>query len=170
MKRPANPRAAFTLIELMVVLGIIVLLSTLSVAAVLRVRDSQRETNTNTELRKLQIGIDQRWKATVERIKTEDVPPEIREYTRNANGSYDNDRAKALHLKLRLRVEFPQTFAEVEPAKFAAAYPVFLNPQFQGLPKSYGPKPVFTAAVSNLTDTHENESAVLLALILSQTG
>jgi prepilin-type N-terminal cleavage/methylation domain-containing protein len=172
MKRLSKPRAAFTLIELLVVMGIIALLATLSVAAVLRVREGQRESNTSTQLRKIQMGLDQRWKATVERIKTEDVPSEIRELTKNANGSYDNDRARALHMKLRLRAEFPQTFAEADPTKFAAAYPI-LTPVFQSNPKLltlYGPKPLFAAPIAGLNDTADNESAVLLMLILAQTG
>ena len=116
-----KPRGAFTLLELLVVIGIIVLLATLSTAAVMRVRDSQRENNTETQLRKIQMGLDQRSKATLDRIKAEPVPQAIIDLTRSANGMTDMARARALHLKLRLRSEFPQTFAECDPVRFQAA-------------------------------------------------
>src|SRR5262245_30533093 len=172
MKRPNQPRAAFTLIELLVVIGIIVLLAALTTSAVFRVRESQREANTSTRIRELYIGFEQRWKATVERIKTETIPPEIRELTKNANGSYDDDRARALHMKLRLRQEFPQTFAEADANKFVVAYPIFNQPPFtnQNLRTLYWPKQLFQFQVQGLTDTADKESAVLLLLILGQTG
>jgi hypothetical protein len=166
-----KPRVAFTLLELIVVISIIVLLATLSTAAVMRVRDSQRETNTETQLRKIQMGFDQRWKATVDRIKMEDPPAEIINLTKDATtGATNLPRARALHMKLRLRAEFPQTFAECDPAKFQACFPVLYQPANVGLLKIYGPKLLFSTAIQNLTDTADNESAVLLYLILSQTG
>ena len=74
MKLRVNSRSAFTLIELLVVLAIIALLAALSVSAVFRLMESQRETNSNTHLLKIQMGLDQQWKAAVDLIARSQSP------------------------------------------------------------------------------------------------
>jgi len=160
MRLPANRRPAFTLIELIVVLGIIALLATLSVAGVMRVQKAQREINSDRTLRAVQIGLDQQYKAAVDKIATENPHDLIVQATMNANGAPDMTRAKALHMKLRLRQEFPQNYAEARfqfPAPYAA-----LNAQ-------YGPKPVYIAAIGAGNGTPTTEAAALLIVVLSQT-
>ena len=69
----------------------------------------------------------------------------------------DNIRARVLHVKWRLRQEFPQTFKEA----------VADNP----VDAVYYHKPTYTkylAGASFGTDTPENESAVCLLMVLSQ--
>src|SRR5947209_20225262 len=104
-------RAAFTLIEMIVVIGIILLLLALNAGAIFRVRETQLEKTTNESLRKIQMGLDGQWKAATDQIRSEKNPPQaIVDLTRNANGQYNPVRAHALHTKLRLRQEFPQSF------------------------------------------------------------
>jgi len=108
-------RPAFTMIELIVVIGIIVLLATLSAATVMRVRTAQRETNTNNVMRAVTMGLNEQWKQAVQKISAEEPHEIIRQMTsksQQAGCGDDKSRAKALHMYLRLRQEFPQTFTE----------------------------------------------------------
>jgi prepilin-type N-terminal cleavage/methylation domain-containing protein len=163
MKVHARPRAAFTVIELLVVLSIIALLATLSIAAVLRVQESQRGTNTSIHLRKAQMGLDQQWKAAIDRIKAEEPHELIYQITTNPNGTRDNARAKALHMKLRLRQEFPQSYAEVRMIN------VFTGPYLPlQSPSVYGPKPLYLAAIGAGNGTAGDEAAALLLVVLAQ--
>jgi len=110
MTTSLHRRAGFTLIELIVVIGIIILLMGLTIGVVFRVRESQLEKNSNESLRKLQIGFDEQWKAAGDQIRGERAIPQlILDGTRTQAGSFDPTRAHALHMKLRLRQEFPQS-------------------------------------------------------------
>jgi prepilin-type N-terminal cleavage/methylation domain-containing protein len=173
MKRQSRARPAFTLLELLVVISIIALLASITISAVFRLQSSQKEKNTDTHLRKIDMVLMQQWKATVDKIKQEDPPQFVKDLTKNADGTSDPARAKALHLKLRLRQEFPQNFGEV-----------FSNIQVPNPsnPTSfyvYSGKPSYLAALKNAKQTppvngpfdevvEEGQSAVMLVLILSQ--
>lgn len=160
LHRNKSPRAAFTLLELLVVIGIIALLATITVSAVFHLREGQTEVNTSRDLRKIHIGLEQQWKAAVDTINTKEKPSDkLLDACKNSDGSRNNDRAKALHLKLRLRQEFPQTFAEFRSA--VANFPEY-NPK-QLYQKALGPN--WTGVKGR---SPEEESAVLLLLILSQ--
>jgi len=159
MRLRVNHRPAFTLIELIVVLGIIALLATLSVAGVMRVQKAQREISSDRTLRAVQIGLDQQWKAAVNRAGSENPHDLIVQLTSNG-GVPDNTRAKALHMMLRLRQEFPQNYAE---ARF-----VFQG-QFAPLNAMYGPKLVYLAAIGNGNGTPTDEAAALLIVTLSHS-
>jgi len=166
MRLSTRPRPAYTLLELIVALGIIALLATLTVSAVFRILDAQRETNTNIDLRKVQGATDQQVKAAMDRIKVEDPPQAIKDLTRTSNYGYDNTRARALSMKLRLRQEFPQSFVEADPAKFQAAYGT--NPTVWSLVSLYPPKPAYSVVSGITASSPDEESAILLFLILNQ--
>ena len=108
-------RPAFTLIELIVVMSIIALLATITISAVFRLQSSQKESNTVTHLTKIQMTFNQQWKPTIDNIKKQEPPIAIRNATADgvAPATVLSDaRARALHMKLLLRREFPQTFNE----------------------------------------------------------
>ena len=140
MKLQTRTRSAFTLLEMLVVLSIIALLASITISAVFRLQSGQKESNTNTHLHKIEMLLVQQWNATIDQIKKENPPQVVKELTKNADGSYDIARAKALHMKLRLRQEFPQNFGEV-------ASSVTLT--YGGLTYKYLPKQSFALAIKN---------------------
>jgi len=163
-------RGGFTMLELIVVIGIIVLLMSLTISAVFRLRASQMEKNTNTHLVKIHSAFMQQYTAAVDRIKKEDPPQVIKDNTKNQDGTYDLARAKALHLKLRLRQEFPNNFGEV----FKVIGPLTGS---NGQQYSYNPKPAYVSAIQSPIQSGPNtypdpvpegQAAALLVLILSQ--
>src|SRR5262245_3738809 len=169
MKIASKPRAAFTLIELIVVLSIIALLATLSAAVVLRLQESSKESNTNTDLRKIHMKLMEQWKPVVDQIKKENPPDALIQLTRNADGTQDIARAKAFHMMMRLRQEFPQNFGDV----FSTAS--FTPPS--GQTYTYNSKAAFVQAVKSplqptpgtfVDSPPESQSAALLVLILTQ--
>jgi prepilin-type N-terminal cleavage/methylation domain-containing protein len=167
MRARTRPRPAYTLIELIIVIGIIALLASLTLSAVFRMQESRRETNTNTHLNKIHMELEKQWKAKVTAISKENVPDVVYEITKNADGTRDNARARALHMKLRLRQEFPQHFGEVF-AKVTLTVGSYTY--------IYDGKPIFKKAAGNpLQDAQgryleipEAQSAAILVLILSQ--
>ena len=101
-------RAAFTLIELLIVIAIIALLVTLSVAAVFRTLASQQARATEATLEKVASVLDRQVKAVVDEAKGEAVPPSV--FTQLAGN--DARRARVIWIKLRLKQEFPTSYAE----------------------------------------------------------
>jgi prepilin-type N-terminal cleavage/methylation domain-containing protein len=172
-------RAGYTLLELIVVIGIIVLLASFTAGAVFRLRASQQEKNTNTHLLKIHGAFMQQYSSAVDRIKKEDPPQLMKELTKNQDGTYDAARAKAMHLKLRLRQEFPENFGEVFSTGQLGPYP---GPT--GQIYKYVSKPAYLAAIKNPLQSppntflepvdpkgnpiQEGQAAAMLFLILSQ--
>jgi len=162
MTRHTRARAAFTLIEMIVVIGIIALLMTLTAAAVMRMRESSRESNTNVHLNKIHMELQKQWNAQVALIKNEPIPQAIVELTKDQYGTEDRARARALLTKLRLRQEFPQNFSELTPVTL---------PPINGSSYVFPVKAAFKTALKSplaAETTPEAQSAALLYLILSQ--
>jgi prepilin-type N-terminal cleavage/methylation domain-containing protein len=159
----ARRRAGFTLTELMVVLLIITVLTTLAAATLLRFMGSQQASNTRAILDKLQTVLNSRW-SDVTRIAGDSIPSTLRPTLQNYAGTDPNagPRMKVLYIKLRQQQEFPMTFNEV------------LNPNPGALP----PLPKFVTYLQSVgyttptTLTQPYESAVLLAIALqsNQSG
>lgn len=151
-----SPRAAFTLLEVLVVIGIIALLATISVSAVFHLRENQKEVNTNRDLTKIDMILKKHYSAAGETIRLKERPSDkLIELTKNADGSPNVERAKALHMKLRLRQEFPQTFKEARA-------------MLTSVP-GYNPKPLYMRAIGNGNgSSDEEEGAILLLVFLSQ--
>lgn len=168
----SKPRSAFTVLEMLVVIGIIGLLASITVSAVFRIQSSQKEKNTNTHLTKIQAAFEEQWKAAVDNIKKENLPDAVRTVTRNKDQTDNIARAKALHMKLGLRREFPQTFTEARQNLNANSQPVVDPYGDPAMFATYGPRAALTEPIKGLTTQGPDtrlESAVLLFLILSQS-
>ncbi len=107
--RPPRPsaRGGFTLIELVVVVGIILVLVSLSIGAVMRVVNIQQRRNTEATILKVDHAFQVQWKAVIDLAKTEQVNPIA---TALAGG--DDRRARVIHILMCLRREFPISFQE----------------------------------------------------------
>lgn len=121
----ARRPAGFTLIELLIVIGILAILTAISVATYFRVMGGQTVKNTEATLSKINTGLNRLWSAN-----RDQADKEFRENNLPAGpGSLvnsttalitfcngDRDRAKSLWMYLRLKNEFPQNFLEAKSA------------------------------------------------------
>jgi hypothetical protein len=94
-------------VELLVVMAIIAILAGLTTAATMAVLLRQKASNTEWILKTAATALNEHWRAVVESAKTE----EINVYARLHSGG-DERRARAIHIKLRLKEEFPTNFQE----------------------------------------------------------
>lgn len=155
-------RAAFTLIELMVVITIIAVIMSLTAGAYFKFIGSQKQSNTVLLAQKISNALKQHWQAVIDQARTETIPSDVTSWAGN-----DPERARVLWVKLRLKQEFPISFSEVFTPSGAGNSYVSAS----DLP----PKPSYVDALSQagITSgtgglTNEQQSAVLLYLILSQ--
>ena len=68
-------RAGYTMVELLIVIGLIAILMALTVAATIRFIASQQVSNTSNELSKLQSGLNKRVVAVMEAAKAVGIAP-----------------------------------------------------------------------------------------------
>lgn len=158
--RPA-PRGGFTLVELLVVIAIMALLAALVAAGVGQVRTAQMSKTTDQTLLKLQQGLAKQASLVAEQARNlkNDVPGPL---VAIADG--DVERGRSLYAYLKMKQEFPQTFAEaaqpVHTLSDAAATTTYSLPRLK----------VFANIPAATTLSAEEQGAALLYLILSQKG
>jgi prepilin-type N-terminal cleavage/methylation domain-containing protein len=143
-------RAAFTIIEMIVVMSIIATLIALLAAAAVRVMAGQQAAATDSTLEKVITELEKQWTVVIQQANKEAPPPAV---ITLAGG--DEHRARVIWIKLRLKQEFPTTYAEARnPA------PGYLLPKnaFKNLPAG-APDP-----------TTESSACLLLSLTSGRGG
>lgn len=156
------PRAAFTLVELLVVIGIIALLVSLSTAAYQRVRVSQMVRTTEDVVSKVQMGLDGQVKIIADKVRQEQLneSDDFKNLRDDFCAPADKDLAVAVLLYCRLRQNFPQTAAELSSPSFTlgTTKPVTFR------------RPLAFNTIASATGTPEQVSAaVLFAALAGQT-
>jgi len=111
--RNIRARAGFTVIELLVVIGILTILAGLIMAGVNAVRIRQQVRSTEDVVAKLQVGVDNQVKALVDQA-LKDRKDRTNDFQNLVALCGDEDRAQALLVYLKLRHAFPQTLAEAQ--------------------------------------------------------
>ena len=171
-KRPGSatvggPRSGFTLVELLVVIAIIAVLVSLSGAAYFRWIATQAQDTTETTMRDVAKVLERQMKQVIDRAKKEpesNIPLSVRTM---AGG--DMRRARVIWIKLRLKQEFPMTYAE-------ALFPwQAVNSTYNLPPADLPPKRTYVVALggagisaTNCPPDDGTQSSAMLLLALSQ--
>lgn len=109
-----NNRTGFTLVELLVVIGIIVTLVALSAAGTFRWIENTRINNTIATLQTLDDLLQKHWAKVVADARKEEPSPAVYQL-----GGGDPPRAQVLWIKVRLLEAFPLSYAEISPPPIA---------------------------------------------------
>lgn len=159
MRMLKSRRAGFTLIELLVVISIIAILAALTASAVFRVSGGQGVRRTESNIAKIAAALDQQWQAVLDqtRKETEVLQPNISLFQ---NAGNDRERALVVWTKVRLKMEFPQTFAEARSA-------IRLTDGSGALIKAYFRQEYVNYLAGAGSGTPEQEAAVCLYMALT---
>jgi prepilin-type N-terminal cleavage/methylation domain-containing protein len=158
-------RAAFTLIELLVVMAIIAIVAGLSAAAAMAVIGRQKQSNTESLLKTAFTALDQNWRAVIDSAKSEEISNTAWTLSTDALGNTDQRRARAIHIKLRLKQEFPMNFTEAQASTYYQSVLTEL-----GLPRAPGQNPPHVADPNRPNDYSEGAVCFLLALQKKRKG
>ncbi len=149
-------RAAFTLIEMLVVIFIIGILVTLSTAAAVRFLGASYTSATRTTVQRANSRLQQQLAYVLDQGRQETIPSAAYNLSKDGTGNQNNERARVIHLKFKMQQYFPTTFTEaLSPASGYAAVPNY---------KTFLNQLGFTGSVSS--PAPPEESAVCLYMIL----
>jgi prepilin-type N-terminal cleavage/methylation domain-containing protein len=149
-------RGGFTLVELLVVIAIVAVLAGLTAVAVMRLIGGQEQRNTELLLQKLDGTLRQRYAEAFKRAYQEPPPSILYQVFQLA--PTDDDRAKVIWAKIRMRQQFPMSYAEAK------------NPGLNlGIP--LGAVPEYGRRLGNLTQAKDpqTEASACLLMALEQT-
>jgi type II secretory pathway pseudopilin PulG len=104
-------RRGFSVLELLIVAAIIMILMALVTGAAIRYMDVQRKQNAQLTVMKVDSALRQQWNAVITQAQSEPISAEALALAGNDTSA--TQRARVIHVKLRLKQEFPTTFAEV---------------------------------------------------------
>jgi prepilin-type N-terminal cleavage/methylation domain-containing protein len=112
--RATGSRSGFTLIEMLVVIGIISVLLALTAGAAIQVFAEQQKRVSQDRVTNVSSMLDQQWKAAVDdarSINSSAIPPGVQNMATDSNGP-NAERARIIWIKINLIREFPQSYAE----------------------------------------------------------
>src|SRR5438552_18305493 len=92
-------RAAFSLIELLVVLGIALIIISLVAAGTFQVIAYQRNSNTETLIRMLMPPLNQQWKTVADMVKNESIPQSVINIAYDPQSPNNDRRARVIWTK-----------------------------------------------------------------------
>ncbi len=114
-------RAAFTLIELLIVLSIIAVLVALTAGTVMQVLSGQNKVGTEREIRTVNDALTQHIRAVLDQANELPIPNSVMAIAGN-----DPKRAKVIWRKLQLKRNFPTTYNEAaNPATYTGNTAIF---------------------------------------------
>jgi prepilin-type N-terminal cleavage/methylation domain-containing protein len=157
-------RRSFTLVELLIVIGIISVLAGLSIGAVMATIGFQHQKNTKFYMRELKGATKKRWDAVVQSAGNEDMSNTIGSSaysTIASNWAGDNGGplTRVMYVKFRLKQEFPTSFAEA-----LSPWPLPPNPNYVAYLNNLG----ITTANTSATAPANYESSACLYMALTQ--
>jgi prepilin-type N-terminal cleavage/methylation domain-containing protein len=110
----APRRAAYTLVELLVVIAIIAVLASLTTAAAMMMITLQHERSTKFTMRQIEGARKKHWDAVVKSALEEnmDTPENAAAISLIRQWAGDEKRTRVMYIKFRLKQEFPTSYAE----------------------------------------------------------
>ncbi len=156
IRRSHSIRPAFTLVELLVVIGIIALLAAISIAAVFAVQTAQKKSDTEATLNKVDTLLQRKLKMIQEQINDDAKNNRAEWPTVFTNCGSNPDVAKAVMFYGRSKQQLPMSITEGKTA-FTVAGHIYL------------PSPIFAAQPPN-ADVSPDCSATCLYLALLPLG
>ena len=154
-------RRAFTLTEILVVIAIIGLLSSLAAWGVFAMIGNTQRNTTNATMRVVNKMLQDRWTAVIADSRKEPASPAVVNLAGGAVLDPTGERAKVIWTKVRLVEAFPVLYAEVAAANAGSVVNLYIPANRR---KPYFAK--YQQALSGLTAGTPGESSACLLLAL----
>ncbi len=161
-------RGAFTLIELMIVITIIIALMALTASAIFKVLGSQQNANTQSFLDRAQSQLGRAWSKVKDQAYNEPIPTNVAIWIQsNLAGSDANatKRTRVIYVKLKMRQAFPMSFNEALNVGVPSGYPLQPLPAYVTYLNNLGITQSTTAS-ANI----ESSACFLMALQRAASG
>jgi prepilin-type N-terminal cleavage/methylation domain-containing protein len=124
-QRARPGRAAFTLLELLIVVAIIGILVLLSAGAAIRMMGGTASSATRTAINRVGITLSGQMTYVADQARKESIPASI-----DSLAGGDRDRARVILIKLRMKQAFPQSFFEaLYPGRDPASGAEYVQPR-----------------------------------------